>query len=399
MARLFSCGFENQESIGNGLEGWMGSFYDDNPMSIDTSLAHGGLACARSQVVGGSSSTNRVQFGNNDASSYYFRFYMRIVTATGGQRKICEWRDDTMADALIAGYILLNTDNTIELWDRTGASSGNGVQIGSDSPVLSTNTWYRIEVQMLDNGTAGKIGTMSARIDGVEFCTGTASAASMTERPSVMILGCDAIATYGCTLLFDDVAINDDNGSAQNSWCGEGYIVHLRPNGAGDSAASTGVYSDIDEITPNDATDLITLTTDGGMTANYTLEDASVRGILSTDLISLVAVGAKMSNSGAGTSVFTLHVESQASGTKTTGSSISLASTSYSYMLTANNAMTCISYLDPQAGGAWTPALVDTARIGITSTDGNPDIRCTALWAHVEYIPVNTFVPRSVIAT
>jgi hypothetical protein len=65
---------------------------------------------------------------------------------------------------------------------------------------------------------------------------------------------------------WDDIAINDTSGSEDNSWCGDGRIVLLKPNANGDTnqwtPSSGNNYECVDEGFPaNDDTDYVTTDT------------------------------------------------------------------------------------------------------------------------------------------
>ena len=66
-------------------------------------------------------------------------------------------------------------------------------------------------------------------------------------------------------LYFDDLAINTNSGAYQNSWPGDGKIVHIRPNEAGDNAQwnrggtdSGANWSQVSEVTPDDINSFVT---------------------------------------------------------------------------------------------------------------------------------------------
>jgi hypothetical protein len=75
-------------------------------------------------------------------------------------------------------------------------------------------------------------------------------------------VGCITSGAY--TWYMDDLAINDTEGSIDNSWCGNGYIVALKPNAVGDSSQLTGSDGDsvdnhllVDDVPQNGDTDYV----------------------------------------------------------------------------------------------------------------------------------------------
>lgn len=317
---------------------------------------------------------------SSNAGPFYFRFYLYVDTAPNANNSIFVVSSGTSisSTALVTLYMQSTRELVLFL---------NGITVvGSPSAALNTGQWYRIEV-MVDNTPAPGLHVVRALIDGTEF----AGANDLTMgnyqafRWGTNMLNSGSVSSG--TFLFDDIAVNNTTGTAQTSYPGAGSIVHCHPNAAGDNAATAGLVGAIDEVTPNDATDFIELDTDGGMTADYNIDAASTCGIDSYDTVNLVQVGVRERAETVGAESWVLRVKSQASGTVTEGSATTHDDTTwrtngdqtpqYNYRLT--------SYTDPQAGGSWTPSLLDTAQIGIRTTDGNPDVHVSTLWALVEY--------------
>lgn len=273
--------------------------------------------------------------------------------------------------------IALNTDGTLEL----GFFDGGYTQIGSDSSALSEDTWYRIEL-MYDDSTD----TAEAKINGVTFASGAAT--DIGSSTDIFFGGFNDCTT---DIYYDDMAVNDTTGTAQTSWPGSGKVVHMQPNAAGDNNnASAGDYTSVDEITPDDATSIAVLN-DNGDILDVNLESSADAGIGASDNITLVQVGAREAAALGAQESFVLRIKSQAAGTLLESGTITHDDVTYKtvgmgegnffgYQLT--------SYVDPQAGGAWTPALLDTAQIGMRAVDADPDINLSTLWALVEYVEV-----------
>jgi len=129
------------------------------------------------------------------------------------------------------------------------------------------DTWYRIECHVILSNAAGLCelrvdgGAVEARIVGDTL--GTYS--GMCELQLYGSLS----ASDGNLSYFDDVAINDCNGSEDNSWCGDGYIIALTPTGTitnqltGSDADTTDNHLLVDEIPYDSDTTYV-----GGVTAN-----------------------------------------------------------------------------------------------------------------------------------
>lgn len=375
MARLWSCGFELQSVIsGVECQSVVGS------PSISTAIKRSGLASMRCNV------DNAAAYISNKSGIYwqenidsFGRFYLRIATAPGGLTTIARLRDDSANRV----EIKLNSDRTLELWDGY-----DNVQIGSDTEALDLDTWYRIEFafrKLTDR--------MELYIDGVQKVS--ADANTLWSVPTVLIVGVITSAT--CDLYFDDLAINDSSGSYQTGYPGAGSIVHIKPNAAGDNAATAGLYSDIDEITPNNDTDYIQIDV-SGVIGDYNLESSLLAGISAGDAITLVQVGYRTRGETKLACSCKLRIKGQSGGTVQAGPVVTHSSLSWythgedaanpTYQLTA--------YVNPQDGAVWEPSDLDSMQIGVEGVDTSPHVWITTLWALVEYVPAEVAGPAGV---
>lgn len=381
MARIWSSGFELQ-TLSNFVE--VGSSLGSpggTGASIDTTIKRSGAASLR--INPSSVTTAYVEHRLGDFTEFYVRLYLYIATAPTASTKILTVVDEN-APAEVVG-LLLNTDRTLQALDVT-----SDTDIGSPSSPLSTGTWYRIEMYVDTSTTTWHI---TARVDGVEFVDTDYSAGGSGALNGFIFGALKRTAgTHSADLYFDDIAINDTTGTAQTSWPGAGSIVHMQPNAAGDNNnASSGDYSSIDEVTPDDATTYAVLN-DNGDILDVNLESSSNAGIGSSDTISLVQVGSRDASVSAATATYVQRIKSQASGTVLEGGTCTHNDTTYKTVGTGEGGLfgyQLTSYVDPQAGGAWTPALLDDTQIGVRATDANPDIRLTTLWLLVEYVPAS----------
>lgn len=305
-----------------------------------------------------------------EGGEVFIRTYIYITSAT-----------DALDQIIDIGEISLrmNSDRTLEVWD-----DDNSTQIGSDSAALNTDQWYRIELRIDLTASTQLVEDVTARIDGTDFVSATVSN-GVTEGAGLFTIGCVTATT--ADIYFDDIAFNDVSGSAQTSYPGAGQVILMQPDSAGDgSAATAGTYADIDEVPTDEATTYIQLDTDGGQTVDYNLEASTDVGLCSSDTITLVHVNLRERAETAVLQAKVLRIKSQASGTVLESGSETKNDVAWSNTDSVPRLPPITSYTDPQAGGAWTPTLLDSTQIGIRSTDGNPDIHVTALWATVEYI-------------
>lgn len=382
MARLWQSGFE-LNSIASGVE-WT------TPMStpsIQTSVVRSGT-----YAMNITSLSSTVQKGlahrfksGNDNGPFFFRQYFRFDTISSGTNRIIKIQDTGSTSRV---WINLTNTGTLTLNDEDGA-------IGSASSALTLNQWYRIEIKVDLTAAAGSH-VVEARIDGVQF------AASSTRNISTGV----AIITMGGNMAgeaqtqgnwyIDDVAINDSTGSFQNSWPGEGKIIHLKPNEAGDSngyltqvggdAGASNNFTRVDEVTPDDATSY-----NGSALLNAEdLFNCEASGIGGSDTVSVVAVGCRMADLVAAdaTASFKLEIEKTAGGTKVQSATIIPNSTTWltnAAALPRNYSL--VTYQDPDNNN-WTQSTLDSMQIGYIQDAVNVQtIAISTLWASVDYIP------------
>jgi Glycosyl hydrolases family 39/Concanavalin A-like lectin/glucanases superfamily len=159
------------------------------------------------------------------SKTYYNRMYLNFANlpASGG-----------IAIFRLAGSITVRITSAgkLQLWNEVSTAT----QIGSDSvATIATGTYYRVEVKFIVS--AGQILTdAELQLDGVSVAIGTGLTANVSK--STVQLGW--ITTPGASKVFyvDDVAINDNGGSVNNTWPGSGKVVMLLPTG--DSAEGAG---------------------------------------------------------------------------------------------------------------------------------------------------------------
>jgi len=360
-ARLWSTGAELQ-SVTNGVE------WDTNTgtPALDTTTFRSGVVSLRINTAG----TARLithRFRADTGNKVFIRAYIYIATAPSVITTIIRYGDGSFYTA----QIRLNNDRTLELWS-------DSAQIGSDSSALSLNTWYRIELvyddSIADNTTWGYI-------DGTQFATGTGA-----DLANGGVVGVGIITATTADVYFDDIAVNDTSGSAQTGLPGAGSIVHMHPTAAGDAAATTGIFSAIDDVLPNDAVDYIEV--DTIKEVDYNFETSANAGIGASDTITLVQVGTRQHPETAEAAGWRALVMTQTGGTTAYGTGKTHNDTAWR---TNGDAVPRVysltSYVDPQAGGAWTPALLDTMQAGVDVTDATPNMFFSTIWALVEYVP------------
>lgn len=213
--------------------------------------------------------------------------------------------------------VRVSSTGVLSLWVRSG---GVMAQVGSNTQ-LSLSTWYRVEVRLkYGGGATGSIADM--RVEGVSIGSSSpdwsAGASGIAWAVEVGAIGVNLVAPgTGATVYHDDMATNDTSGSSQNSWCGDGRVIVLKPvsdNARGATwttgvAGTTNLWDAVDNVPPvgvalASATGTsqikdVGLTTTDNYDANVT--DYSTAGVGSTDTVTLVQV---IGNIGSGSSTF-----------------------------------------------------------------------------------------------
>lgn len=333
------------------------------------------------------------------AGPYYFRTYFYLEVMPGGTTTIAS----LMNSASLSGGGIVNATmssaGVMTLQYANGAGSVVDAPTQS-SPTVTTGQWYMLDL-MFDNSGGAGAAVVRARLDGVEFGSGT----GLTMFANVMAF---RVTTNGLAqsqsamiVYFDDVAVNDNTGSVQNSYPGAGKVVHMLPNAAGDNntweksggaAGDTNNYQDVDEVTPDDATSYLKRITTTIKVDDFNLPTSASVGIGASDTITLVAVGARggaISTTAGVQREVLLRIKSQASGTVLKSSNVDYSANGWvTHSDPTPKNYKLHSYTDPQAGGAWTPSLIDSMQIGIeTANSSTTEVRYSTIWALVEYVP------------
>lgn len=376
MSRIWSCGFELQSATG-GIE-WDTS---TGTMSISTSTKRSGAAALRCNPSAATGFLTHA-FQADTVNRTLHRFYLNIATLPSADTVIYAYGDSGNTYPVL---LRLKTTGVLQFHDSAN-------YIGNASSALSTGTWYRIEVDYTDNATLAST-ALVGYVNGSNF-SGAALTSQQVDGGGRVRLGVQTTCT--ADLYFDDVAINNSSGSVQNGLPGAGSIVHLRPDSAGDNAGfattvgGTSNWGRVSETTPDDATTYNATTATGTTTIDdFNCGSSSGAGIGASDSITLVQVGARVGSSATTTASIVTRVKSQASGTVLESGSTSVALNGWSTHAAATPKVHGLtSYTDPQAGGAWTAALLDAIQIGYRSNVSQSSTRrVSTLWALVEYIP------------
>lgn len=377
-ARLYTTGFEAASLVASHDITQDGTF--GAPDGISSTQKHGGS----NSVYFGQTATAQfswVQYKFRSAASaatttarVYVYFNTLFATATE-LMSLANEGPGQLASAR------LNTSNQVCLFNVTP------VQVGSCSTALTTGGWHSIELST--NGSSN----IFLRVDGVLVASGFGG--TQTGATSRVYLGAAFFSIAKADTYMDDLAVNDGSGSVQTWYPGEGTVIRLTPNAAGDvntfatqtggTAGAANNFSRVNETTPNDATSF-----NGSNTLNqedfYNVTDS---GIGASDTVTLVETHAWYRGSvAATTATYKPEIKKAAAGTISQGTGVAPNATTFKMNANAAPSLPGLTlYTDPD-GAAWTQATLDSMQLGMKVTTGSTnrdDI--STLWVYVEYVP------------
>ena len=367
MSRIWSCGFELNATSTVELD------------FITASKIQGIVVRSGTYAFKASANNDEARIrwsaANNGQGVIFIRFYLYIDTSFFDTKEIAA--ACTFSGVTDKIGFKLTSANKLQLFDFTNVS-----QIGSDSPALTSATWYRIELSIDTTTLASTV--VEARIGGVSFASGTVN---QDFGPTGFRIF-DAQSVSGIYYV-DDIAVNDNSSPGPTSWVGDSKIIHLRPSATGDSTQwipdSESNYARVNEITPDDATSLVSdvILNDSDL---YNVDNS---GIGASDTVNVVAVGVRFRNDVAdATTAFKVQIEKVSGGTISQSAAITPNSTTWKTNAVAvPRNYPLVLYQDPDSSN-WTQATLDTMQIGVQSTAiGVNKNQISTIWALVDYTP------------
>lgn len=387
MARLTSSGFE----LGTATQGVEFSNTSGGPTVVRTTVRSGNFAGRISSLVSATVQRFFNQFATSNTGGngpYFGRIYLNVAVFPSAENRMMGFVN-TNSGAFRA-YITLDSSGLLRLYN------GAGTQIGSSADAILLGGWYRIELRVDRTAAAGSQ-VIEARVGGIVFATSSTQTITTDAGDTLVIggnLGSEAQTTGDW--FFDDVAVNNGSGSFQNTYPGEGSIIHLRPNAAGDSTQwtpDTGVnFARVNEITPDTATSTVSDSL-ASKTDFYNIDNVPPNCHPSST-ISLVCVGGQFNNPTAdATTSFQFQLEKAPSGTILQSSAITPNSTTWK-VNSATSAFPIgypiVTYQDPD-NISWTVDTLNQVQIGVvTGTIGVFGIQLSTIWALIEYLPLSS---------
>lgn len=383
MARLLTSGFE-LNSLTAGVEFKAAG---GNVMTIDTGTVRTGTYSLKNAVSASFSWMNFQVKSSATNTQLFVRVYVRFASLPAGVSELFSVADTT--GAVGSAFVRYNNTGTkFDIVDAVGTNLGSSVAI-------STNTWYRLEVDVTGSTT---VGALKGYLDGTQFATTTTG--NIPSFDGIYLGNAFNSGTY--TAFFDDMAINDSSGTKQNALPGAGQVVYLRPSAAGDNndftvqiggtAGASNNFTRVKEVTPDDVTSY-----NGDVTATDTDDfniDDTPSSIGASDTINVVHVGVRYrALVAAAEAAFKVRTKKASGGTVDSSAAITPNSTTWKTNANAEPRLYPTTlYADPDAA-AWTKATLDTAQIGynISTTNTNAaDI--STIWMVVDSTPVSVVV-------
>ena len=226
--------------------------------------------------------------------------------------------------------------------------TGTGTLVDTGTIALTAGTMYLIEVHVKIDDTVGAI---DVKIDGIA----DASFAGDTKPGAATYDGIWWSGASTQTFQLDDLALNDTTGGVDDSWCGDGKVVILLPNAAGDVTQLTPSagdnYAAVDDIPHDTDTTYVESSTQN----QYDLYNLSASGL-------------------SGVTIRRVWAEARARDTVAEGGLLALGlktvSTEYwgddlNMLTTYNDYRGTVHTINPNTLAAWTVAQLDALQVGV----------------------------------
>jgi YD repeat-containing protein len=383
--RIFSSGFE-LGTVSAGEYEWAGA--TTLPTLTTTDVRTGTYAL----TVDTSSNREGMEKSIASVPEVYARCYFRFASFPNVESSIMAI--SAAASTTEIARITIDASGVVRLRDEDA-----GVDLG---PMLNTGSYYRLELHVNAGAAAGS-DVAELRVDGVDEAVLTGR--DYATNPASWVIGrnLNAEGANSGTWNIDDCGLNDTAGVSddihnENTWPGDGRIVHLRPNGNGDAdAGSLSSGGSVGCSTGEARWGCLVTTDDGntwvGLDGNTSTVDVAVDDLAlpANTQVQFVAVGIRFTCESTNPCNHIAGVKSQAGGTvASTTTPITLSSGQSNIFFSHHDdpprLYRLTQYKDPQNTTLrWTDATLDTMQLRVATTDGNPDTNVTAVWALVEY--------------
>jgi hypothetical protein len=377
MARLFTSGFETG-AIGNSTNNseWSAISGTPTPSLVSSPVRSGGWAL-KINPSANFASVRKFFVPSVTTGTYFFRICLWVDALPSGQTEVANWADASLTSQ---DRLFVNANGTLTL--QATVQSGVPTVVSS---ALSIQTWYIVEVKMVVS-TAGA-GLLELRLNGVVQGTTLTSITTITTNLTNWQLGITVSGT--ATLYYDDIAINDNTGANQNSYPGDGHVTLAAPasdvsvawlkDGSSPLGTNFAGVSDYSNATPSSAYNSISAAGED----RFGLSTLSAQ-IGSGDTINVIDVGGNIGSTSASGQTCNFEFWDDG-GSKTTGPSVSCASSSFRQSTLGENTVTYPT--------SKTKAQIQSYNIGYVWGAGL--CRVTTFWANIESLAPG--VPQDII--
>lgn len=221
MARLLTAGYETKAALTEGLT------ITGTTLTFDTTTVRtAGTVSGKVATSGGGYFGYTIPAASQGTGkTFFWRSYLYIPTGGDNSSRLIEF----VSSGSVLVQVRSNGGEQLFLADSSGTQQGNLAS------AISLNAWHRIEVAILVPATGN--GTAHLFIDGTEVTSGGSQWAMGNTALTDMDWGSPPGGTVSLTMYYDDTAVNDDSGTNQNSYPGDGAIVLLVPTS--DNAVGT----------------------------------------------------------------------------------------------------------------------------------------------------------------
>lgn len=360
--RLFTSGFETDNFTETE---WS---FVDGTVGLTTTDPHAGTYAQLVQS-GQTGRARRHLAANKTSGTLFTRLYIRFAALPGADTFVQQWAAST---AVPANRIGVNSTGNVLLENEVTATLETGTE------TLSLNTWYRLELRHLLSDTVGELelriyeGEATTALETLSI-TGEDTLPGNAVRVSFGFI----VGAVDIVARIDDIAINDDAGTFQNSWAGAGRIVLLEPtfddsvdwnaNPAGSNAAN------VNDVPGTPDGDTTYNSINSAQTDRFHLPDLPAV-MPPTATLTLAHVAGRARGEAAGDIRFLWWNEE---GTQVSGPIFTFGT---SYEIPATDEMLVVDL------STSTRLEVARSQMGyVHVSGGGPSNRVTALWANVEY--------------
>ena len=292
MARIFQDGFEMDVPTGHGsntVGAYQNSLWQFNQANTSASPArridvvsdikNSGEHALRIYQAAAAGARQQL-YRNLDAN--YTELYDRIelcAVSSAATESVYHYRDDNFD---VVASIRIDSDLTLRFYV-------GDVEIGTTAGVVLPDVFTRIETHYTVDDTDG---LFEVRVNGNSLFSWSGNTDPLaTGHIRYLCLGKILSTSTNILFYYDDIAVNDTTGTVNNSWCGKGSILLLKPKGVGNYsqfAPSNNTYDNwemVDEV-PHDGDETYVFSDAADEIDTYEMEElVADKGIDPTELV------------------------------------------------------------------------------------------------------------------